>query len=144
MSLGYIEKGVHLRSDGEPDNFDSDHVMSPPDTLETIFWPGRDAAIVGDPVHDSAGAVDFDMQDAAPAEPPLGYDCRICARQFKRQDARRKHEWNKHQLADTKPAPRRRGAAKLREARLSEDHRNPMPNSFGENSYIDPVFGGGA
>jgi hypothetical protein len=32
--------------------------------------------------------------------------CHICGQQFKRQDARRKHEWNKHNLPDTKPVPR--------------------------------------
>jgi ankyrin repeat protein len=33
--------------------------------------------------------------------------CRICAQQFKRQDARRRHEWDKHKLPDTKPLLRR-------------------------------------
>jgi hypothetical protein len=33
--------------------------------------------------------------------------CRVCKRSFARQDARRKHEWRKHGLQDTKPCPRR-------------------------------------
>jgi hypothetical protein len=151
--LSNIEQGLHATSEEERDYFSSDHSRSheeqdyfdiDQDTLEARFSLRQGAANVGNRAYDSAGTVDVDMQDAPPAEPHLGYDCRVCAHQFKRQDARRKHEWNKHQLPDTKPTPRRRGAAKLREARLSEDHRNSMPNSFEENSYIDPVFGGGA
>ncbi|KAH7390972.1 hypothetical protein DE146DRAFT_150765 [Phaeosphaeria sp. MPI-PUGE-AT-0046c] len=33
--------------------------------------------------------------------------CRVCKQEFKRQDARRKHEWKKHGLEDTKPLSRR-------------------------------------
>lgn len=29
--------------------------------------------------------------------------CRVCKQQFRRQDARRKHEWKKHGMEDTKP-----------------------------------------
>jgi hypothetical protein len=36
--------------------------------------------------------------------------CRVCEKQFHRQDARRKHEWKKHQLPDTKPCLRRQPA----------------------------------
>ncbi|KAH8728366.1 hypothetical protein GQ44DRAFT_724374 [Phaeosphaeriaceae sp. PMI808] len=36
-----------------------------------------------------------------------GCICRICKKSFKRQDARRKHEWKRHELHDTKPRPRR-------------------------------------
>jgi hypothetical protein len=35
--------------------------------------------------------------------------CRICDKHFARQDARRKHEWKKHGLQDTKPCRRRQG-----------------------------------
>jgi hypothetical protein len=34
--------------------------------------------------------------------------CRICARVYKRPDARRKHEWKKHHMEDSKPAKRRK------------------------------------
>ncbi|KAH7080056.1 hypothetical protein BKA63DRAFT_234187 [Paraphoma chrysanthemicola] len=36
--------------------------------------------------------------------------CRVCKKQFNRQDARRKHEWKKHRLHDTRPLPRRQAA----------------------------------
>jgi hypothetical protein len=32
--------------------------------------------------------------------------CRVCCQIFKRQDARRKHEWRQHALPDAKPCPR--------------------------------------
>jgi hypothetical protein len=44
-------------------------------------------------------------------QPSLDCICRVCAQEFKRQDAKRKHEWNKHGLLDTKPIPRRQGAS---------------------------------
>jgi hypothetical protein len=39
---------------------------------------------------------------------PNDYICRVCHRVYKRQDARRKHEWQKHALPDAKPHTRRR------------------------------------
>jgi hypothetical protein len=33
--------------------------------------------------------------------------CRVCGQAFRRTDARRKHEWNKHNLEGAKPLPRR-------------------------------------
>jgi hypothetical protein len=37
--------------------------------------------------------------------------CRVCHKEFKRQDARRKHEWRKHAIDDTRPIPRRQAAS---------------------------------
>ena len=42
--------------------------------------------------------------------------CRVCKKRFNRQDARRKHEWKKHQLQDTRPFPRQQAAAQDYEA----------------------------
>ncbi|KAF1851309.1 uncharacterized protein K460DRAFT_401333 [Cucurbitaria berberidis CBS 394.84] len=33
--------------------------------------------------------------------------CRVCKKVYKRQDARRKHEWQRHALLDSKPSPRK-------------------------------------
>ncbi|EAT81162.1 hypothetical protein HBI56_105110 [Parastagonospora nodorum] len=54
----------------------------------------------------------------------LGSDlvCRVCHKRFKRQDARRKHEWRKHEIGETKPIPRRQlaSAGKLSHAEKHE------------------------
>jgi hypothetical protein len=44
-------------------------------------------------------------------QPSLDCVCRVCKKRFNRQDARRKHEWKKHQLQDSKPYPRRHTAS---------------------------------
>ncbi|KAI5376316.1 hypothetical protein J4E82_005068 [Alternaria postmessia] len=36
----------------------------------------------------------------------LGTACRVCKKAYRRADATRKHEWNKHQISDAKPKKR--------------------------------------
>ncbi|KAL5117281.1 hypothetical protein ACEQ8H_004840 [Pleosporales sp. CAS-2024a] len=47
------------------------------------------------------------LHSAKPSRPNSDLICRLCGKEFKRQDAKRKHEWRKHHCVDTKPIPRR-------------------------------------
>ena len=51
------------------------------------------------------------LHSEKPAQPNPDLVCRSCHKKFKRQDARRKHEWRKHEIGETKPIPRRQLAS---------------------------------
>ncbi|KAF1914355.1 hypothetical protein BDU57DRAFT_454537 [Ampelomyces quisqualis] len=56
------------------------------------------------------------------AEVNMACVCRKCNQHFKRPDARRKHEWRKHGLQDTKPLPRRHGKSLQNEGSYTGTH----------------------
>lgn len=51
------------------------------------------------------------LHSEKPAQPSSDLVCRVCHKRFKRQDARRKHEWRKHEIGETKPIPRRQAVS---------------------------------
>jgi hypothetical protein len=46
--------------------------------------------------------------------------CRVCKKEFNRQDARRKHEWKQHSLPDAEPTSRHRANTNASEAALPD------------------------
>lgn len=57
--------------------------------------------------------------------------CRICHKDFRRQDARVKHEWTRHKLEDAKPS-RRQAVSIKRDAKLCSDHERVEVKSANE------------
>ncbi|KAH7357544.1 hypothetical protein BKA66DRAFT_473124 [Pyrenochaeta sp. MPI-SDFR-AT-0127] len=73
------------------------------------------------------------------------YSCRLCKAEFRRHDAKRKHEWRRHRIPDAKPSLRKPGSSKLQTKHSTDtdsvdcESRNETLSAPSLSSYGAPL-----